>query len=84
MQADDHAHLISSFLLRHLRKDRIARDEDIFGAGYVNSLFALQLIAFVEKTFSIRVEDDDLDLANFRTVAAIDGFVQRKLGVTHS
>jgi acyl carrier protein len=77
-QAQEGAQLITSFLLRHIRKDRVGRDEDIFTAGYVNSLFALQLIAFIEKTFTIRVDDEDLDLANFRTVAAIEAFVERK------
>ena len=78
MQASDNAPVISEFLLRHVRKDQIRPDEDIFAAGYVNSLFALQLIAFVEKTFSIRVDDEDLELANFRSIAAIDEFVERK------
>jgi acyl carrier protein len=73
--------LVSSFLLRHVRAEQLAPDEDIFAAGYVNSLFALQLVAFLEKTFSIRVEDEDLELANFRSLAAIDTFVRRKAGV---
>lgn len=78
MPASDNAPVISEFLLRHVRKDEIRPDEDIFAAGYVNSLFALQLITFVEKTFLIRVDDEDLELANFRSIAAIDAFVERK------
>jgi methoxymalonate biosynthesis acyl carrier protein len=81
MQANENAKLISSFLLRHIGKDCIGLDEDIFAAGYVNSLFALELITFVEKTFVICVEDQDLDLANFRTITAIDRFVQQKRNV---
>jgi methoxymalonate biosynthesis acyl carrier protein len=78
MHASENAPVISAFLLRHVRKDQIRPDEDIFAAGYVNSLFALQLITFIEKTFSIRVDDEDLELANFRSITAIDAFVARK------
>jgi methoxymalonate biosynthesis acyl carrier protein len=78
MATSDNADPILAFIIRHIRKDDIKPDEDIFAAGYVNSLFALQLITFVEKTFSIHVDDEDLDLENFRTVTAIGQFVQRK------
>jgi methoxymalonate biosynthesis acyl carrier protein len=53
-------------------------DEDIFESGFVNSLFALQLVMFVEKTFEVTVEDEDLDLDNFRSIVAVADFVRRK------
>jgi acyl carrier protein len=46
--------------------------------GFVNSLFAMQLVLFVEKEFDVRVENDDLDLENFRSANAIVRFVERK------
>lgn len=53
-------------------------DEDYFARGTVTSLFALQLIAFVENAFAIEVEPEDLDLANFRTINAVAAFVGAK------
>lgn len=82
MEPTDTAATITAFLLRHIRREHLDCDEDIFAAGYVNSLFALQLVTFVEKAFNLQVEDDDLDIANFRSVAAIDLFVQRKTGTS--
>jgi methoxymalonate biosynthesis acyl carrier protein len=38
----------------------------------------MQLVNFVEKEFGITIEDEDLDLANFRTLESIDGLVERK------
>ena len=70
--------IIVAFLMQHIQAEQLSPEQDIFAAGYVNSLFALQLIMFVEKTFGVRVEDEDLDIANFRSVRAIDQFVQRK------
>lgn len=53
-------------------------DQDIFDMGFVNSLFAMQLVLFVEKEFDITIENDDLDMDNFRTVNAIARLVERK------
>ena len=46
----------------------------------MNSLLAMQLVAFVEKEFAIRVEDEDLDLDNFRSIEAISNLVAKKSG----
>ncbi|EFM11965.1 conserved hypothetical protein [Paenibacillus curdlanolyticus YK9] len=67
------------FLLKALRRKDIADDEDVFAVGALNSLFAMQLILFLEKEFQIRVENKDLNLDYFRTLNAIDAFVSGKL-----
>jgi acyl carrier protein len=60
-------------------KGRLLEDEeDIFATGFVNSLFAMELVTFIEKTFGITVESEDLDLDNFRSVERLAGFVARK------
>jgi acyl carrier protein len=69
---------ILTFLEQFIDVD-VADDEDLFASGLVNSLFAMQLVLFVEKEFSIKVDNEDLDLDNFRSVSAITGFIQRKL-----
>ncbi|MEM7352907.1 MAG: acyl carrier protein [Acidobacteriota bacterium] len=69
---------IKQFLSRYFRNHELQDDEDIFALGFVNSLLAMQLIAFVEKEFSITVDDADLDLDNFRTIDAIDALIERK------
>lgn len=71
---------ITEFLSRFFKNHDLQPDEDIFALGFVNSLLAMQLVAFVEKEFGIAVEDADLDLDNFRTVNAIAGLVERKRG----
>lgn len=71
---------IRDFLTRFFRDHKLADDEDIFATGYVNSMFAMQLVQFVETTFGIAVESDDLEMDNFRTVNAIAALVERKHG----
>lgn len=69
---------IREFLARFFRDHQLADDEDIFATGYVNSMFAMQLVQFVEGEFGIAVESEDLELDNFRTVDAISALVERK------
>lgn len=72
---------VREFLARYVRNREIGDDEDVFALGVVNSLVAMQLIQFVEKEFGVTVEDEDLDLDNFRSIDRIDDFVARKTGV---
>ena len=75
---------VREFLGQYFRQELLDDDEDMFAAGYVNSLFAMQLILFLEAEFAVTVDDDDLDLDNFRSIARIAGFIARKRGVTAS
>lgn len=69
---------IRQFLTRFFRNREIGDDEDIFALGFVNSLLAMQLVQFLEKEFGISVDDEDLDLDNFRTIDAMNALVERK------
>jgi methoxymalonate biosynthesis acyl carrier protein len=73
---------IKEFLSRFFKNHDLKPEEDIFALGFVNSLLAMQLVAFVEKEFAIRVEDEDLDLDNFRSIQAISNLVAKKSGAT--
>lgn len=70
---------IEAFIGKHFQNYDLKPDEDIFSLGFVNSLFAMQLVTFVEEAFDITVEDEDLDLDNFRSINAIESLVTQKL-----
>ena len=69
---------IREHLKKALRRDELDDEIDIFESGLVDSMFAVQLVAFTEKEFGIVVEDDDLDLDNFRSVDGLANFISRK------
>lgn len=69
---------VKAFLARYLQNYDLQDDQDIFALGFINSLFAMQLVLFVEKTFGFDVANEDLDIDNFRTVNAIAALVERK------
>ena len=53
-------------------------DDNIFRKGFVDSLFAVQLIAYLEQEFGIKVANKDLDINNFHSVSKMVSFVERK------
>lgn len=78
MSTEENKVRIRTFLGRVLRSHELQDNEDIFALGLVNSLFAMQLVQFVEHEFGMTVEDEDLDIDNFNTVNAISQLVERK------
>ena len=72
---------IRAFVSRFFRDHDLQDDEDMFASGYVNSMFAMQLVQFVEGEFGITVESEDLEIDNFRTIDAIAALVERKTAV---
>jgi acyl carrier protein len=71
---------IRSFLSAYLRDTDFGDDRDLFASGLLNSLFAMELVLFVEEDFGIAVENEDLDLVNFCSIDAISRFIARKKG----
>lgn len=71
---------IRDFLLEYITEHDLQDNDDIFALGLVNSLFAMQLVLFVEQEFDIEIDGEDLDFSNFRTVNAVHELVQRKSG----
>jgi methoxymalonate biosynthesis acyl carrier protein len=78
MTVEENKVKIRAFLSRFFRKHELRDDEDIFSLGFVNSLFAMQLVMFLEKDFGVKVDNKDLDLTNFKTINAINDLVERK------
>ena len=69
---------IKEFLSRFFRNYDLQPDEDIFALGFVNSMFAMQLVLFIEQEFQIQIDNEDLDFANFRTINAMTRLIKSK------
>ena len=55
---------LRAFLGRHIGGRVIGDEEQIFAAGFVNSMFAMQIVLFLEK--------------NFQTINAMAELIERK------
>lgn len=62
--------------------DDLDPEEDLLQSGVIDSLGLLKLIAWIEDTFDVAVDDAALDPDNFRTVATIDSFVDKATAAT--
>jgi len=72
--------ILRNFILESIALRNLRDDDDLFESGIVNSLFAVQWMTFIEKTFHIEIGVDDLDIQNFKSVNAATSFVMRRNG----
>jgi len=75
---------LQGFFAQSFQNYKLDPDEDIFSLGFVNSLFATQLVDFVEVEFAITLETEDLELDNFRTLHAIATLARAKIAASQA
>lgn len=69
---------IREFLTGRVKQD-VPVDQDLFRTGLVSSMFAMELVVFLEQTYGIAIVGPDLKLDNFRTVEGMTALVGRLL-----
>lgn len=70
---------VRKFLGKFFDESQVSDDANIFESGLVSSLFAMQLVSFLENEFDIEISNDELDMKNFRSVSAIVSLVDSKM-----
>ncbi|AEY65140.1 phosphopantetheine-binding protein [Clostridium sp. BNL1100] len=78
MESNVYAEKISEYIMMNTNLNSIDYNLDIFEEGLVSSLFAIELMTFLEKNFEVKVTMDDLDMENFKCVNNIVKFVENK------
>ncbi|MFA5100859.1 MAG: phosphopantetheine-binding protein [Candidatus Omnitrophota bacterium] len=79
MQEDLKKQLKEFIAKRFLKgKSQVRDDESLFAAGIIDSFGMLELIAFIEKNFDVRVNPSEIDIDTFDTVDKIVSFVEKK------
>ena len=69
---------IRNFILDSINIQNLKDDDNLFESGVVNSLFAVQLMTFIEKSFGIEITMDDLSMDNFESINATSSFIEKK------
>lgn len=73
---------IKEFVLRTFplaRKRNITGSTDLLETGIIDSLGVLDLVAFLQQEFAVTVEDGDLTPENFKSIACMAQFLERRL-----
>ena len=55
-------------------------EESLFKAGIIDSLGVFRLISYLEETFPVTVDDQDMVPENFQSVSCIYAFLLGKMG----
>jgi len=70
---------VRNFLSRFVGDKTFEDSDNIFENGLANSLFAMQLVIFIENNFGVTMQNEDLELENFKDVNSIVALIQSKL-----
>jgi acyl carrier protein len=69
---------VRNFLIDSSGIESFRDDEDFFASGVVNSLFAIELMTYIERSFGVKITLSDLDMDNFKTIENISTFINKK------
>lgn len=72
------AFIAENFLFRE-DLQALSKTQSLLDAGLIDSTGVLELVAFLETTFPITIEDADIVPENLDTVKSIVAYVERKL-----
>lgn len=59
-----------------LGKTKIEPDEDLLEQGIIDSLGLMKLIAFLEETFGIKIQDEEIIPENFQSLNCMASLVK--------
>ena len=68
--------VVDNFLVE---KDEINLDKSLIDEGIIDSTGLIEIIAFLEEEFSIRIKDEQMTRDNFGSVVKIVDFVEKEI-----
>ncbi|MFO7525102.1 MAG: acyl carrier protein [Ignavibacteriaceae bacterium] len=79
---DDHKEQVKNFIVENFLfgdNSKLNDDTDFFRSGIVDSTGMLELVGFIETSFPLKVEDEELIVNNFSSLNNVSAFLARKL-----
>ncbi len=74
---------IRDFIIKNLyyaEGTALSDDASFLAEGVIDSMGAMELVAFVESEYKIKVEMSEVVVKNFDSISKLANFVRRKLG----
>ena len=69
---------ISGYIRKKYNVDNLQDDTSLFASGIIDSFGILELVAYLEQKYSLRLESKDLIKENLETVIAISRLIEAK------
>jgi len=60
------------------RKKVLDDDLPLIQSGIIDSLGVLDVVSFLEQTFSVKIEDEELTPDNFSSIGCLTAFIKKK------
>jgi acyl carrier protein len=76
-EAQVRAFLVDNFLFG--KGESLASSDSLLSKGVIDSTGVLELIAFLEQTFGISIDDSDVQADNFDSIQRIVRYLDRKV-----
>lgn len=70
---------IIQFFVEKKKADGLSYDTELLKSKHINSLFALQIVLFVEKEFGVKLTKKEISVENFHSINAIAALVDSHL-----
>ena len=69
-------------IFAHIEQGRFVQNNDasFMETGIIDSTGILELINFLEKTYELKIEDDEIVPENLDSLVNVSNFLQKKLG----
>lgn len=71
---------LASFIRQSLNKPELADGDNIYEVGGASSMFAMELVLYIEQQLGIELADSDLERENFDSIETMTALVERKVG----
>jgi acyl carrier protein len=84
-QRDTEETRVREFLLQNYlitEEDELGEQESFLEKGILDSTSVLELVAYLETTFGIKVQDEELVPENLDSIARVASFVRHKRGLS--
>lgn len=82
MHKEEIALIVSNYIKKNFlfdEKKEVDNDISLYQSGIIDSMGTIELISFLENTYKIRFDDDELIAENFDSINAISNFLYNKL-----
>lgn len=73
----DYRQIIMEFFIEKNKAEGLDYGTDLFSGGFIDSLFALEIVLYLEDTFDIGIGDKDISEENFRSIDSMAELVSR-------
>ncbi len=78
----DSVNAVKEFIIENFlfgEEEQLNLDTDFFDEGIIDSTGVIELVSFMEETFDISVDDEELIPENLSSLKKVDVFLKKKL-----